>query len=444
MAHEHDHPGLDLHVERTGPCLASVRVRVSAEEFQKSRALGFRNVARRTRIKGFRPGKAPAALLERQFGEEIDREVVQHFFQHAYDTAVRENDLRPAAQPRIDLGPTAPAAGESWEQEFEILLRPDIELGQVEGLEIEGQPIEVSGEEIDAALEDLRRQLSRPEPAGDEGLPADGMAVCRLEFLRPEHEQAVLDREGIRLTPRTPPPGLEAEAFESALTGARVGDVRQIDIVFPDDFPDEEARGEKGTCRVTVSEAFRIIPPTDEELRERLDVPLQEGDDAEAGLRAFVRARIESSKHEAENRRIENALLDRLLAEHPMELPEPLVASQVDARVAELRQALEAQNLDPAQIKERLAEEGRQASEATSRAMRTIYLMEEIARAKDLRIGEKDLEDELRTIAQRNGAELAEVRKYYQDEGLFQQLALELLERNVRSFLRESADIKLP
>ena len=157
-----------------------------------------------------------------------------------------------------------------------------------------------------------------------------------------------------------------------------------------------------------------------------------------------LRSRLANSKQEAENRRVESALLDRLLEEYPMELPGPLIQAQVDGRVAETRQALETQGLEEAELEARLAEEGRQAFEATSRAMRAVYLMEEIARAREIKVADADVEQELSSIAQRNGVDLAEVRKYYQEEGLFQQLALELLERKVRTFLRESADIKAP
>lgn len=449
QAHDHDHPGLDVRVERTGPCVASVHLSVTGDEFQGSRRESLQHIARRTRLKGFRPGKVPPAMIERQYGAEIDRDVVEHLVRHAYETAVRDGELRPATQPRIDLESVRPPVRkegdgyEDWEHEFEILLRPEIELGRIEGIEVESRPIEIDDEELDAAAEDLGRQLSRPEPAGDEGLPADGMAVCRLEFLREGGEEPVLDRDGIRLSPKTAPRGIDAEAFEAALTGAAAGTTHELPIAFPEDFPVEDARGEQGTCRLTVSEAYRIVAPSVEELVERLGVEPGEDEAPDQALRAELRKRLEASKREAEDRRVESALLDRLIEEHPMELPEPLVSAQVESRVAELRQGLEGQGLEPAEVEARLAEERKQAFEATSRAMKAVYLMEEIARARDLQVGDQDIEGELRSIAKRNGVELAEVRKYYREQGLVQQLALELLERKVRSFLREKADIRV-
>ena len=444
MAHDHDHDhaedhshqGLTVEVERTAPCVASVKFRVTADELKRSREMGLKNAGRRTKLKGFRPGKAPMAMLEKMYGAEIDKELSQHFLQHAYDQAVREGELRPATQPRIDLGESGPQPGTDWEHEFEVLLRPDIELGEIEGIQVDGQPIAVEDQELEAANADLRNQLSHPEPAGEDGLTKDGMAVCHLVFFRQHVEESILDRDGIRLSPTTAPRGIEPAAFEEALTGAQDGESREFAIEFPEDFPVEEARGETGRCQITVSEAFKVVPPTDEELFQKFEV------EDDAGLQEAIREKIREGKGEQEERRLENAILDKLLEAHPMDLPAPLVEEQTQARMAEMRKMLEAQVTDPDELERRLGEEHLRAEASSKRALKAIYLMEEIARAKDLLIKEEDLLGEFKAIATRNGVDLAEVRKYYQEEGLLQQLALELLERKVRHFLRESADIK--
>ncbi len=434
---EHDHPGLTVHVERTGPCLASVRVKVTDEEFRRSHQAGLRNVATRTRLKGFRPGKVPPSVVEKHFGPEVEREVIQHFLQDAFEKAISEKGLKPAAQPRVDFDALQHTSGKDFEHEFQILLRPEIELREVEGLSVETRPVNVGDEELDAALMELRRDLSRLEPAGDEGLPPDGVAVCRIEFLHPgSGVEPVLVRDGIRLGPKTPPRGFDPSGFEEALTGARAGETRTFPFAFPEDFPQPQARGETGTCLIVVTEAWRIVPPTEQELFTRLEVP------DEKALRDSLRERILRTKQELENRRIEAALLDRLIQEHPMELPEPLVEEQARAKVAELRAALEGQGTSATELEERLQEEHRRAREAGSRALRAIYLMEEIAKKKNLLVTAKDLDEELDAIARRNGVPREEVHKYYREKNLIQELALELLERKVRTFLRGKADIQ--
>jgi len=435
--HEHDHPGLDVQVERTAPCLATVRFTVTSAEYQKARKIGLSNYARRTRIKGFRPGKVPAAYVERHFGEEVDKQLVEHFVQHAFQHAVDDEGLRPAVMPRIDLEKVAASNDSDWSHEFEVLLRPEVELGEVKGIVVEGRAVGVTPQELEDAREGIRRELSTPEPAGEEGLQADGMAVCELTFLREGSSEPVLERDGIRLNPRTSPVGIAPDLFEQEMTGLRVGQQRSFEITFPQDFPTADARGEKGTLLIRAAECFRIVPPEDARVYSEFDVQDEEG------LRAEIERRVMAVKRDQENQRIEQVLLEKLLQQHPVELPGPLVEDQARSKVAELRQVLESQGHDQAEVEKRLEEEHRVALENAGQAMRAIYLMEEIARRHGLQIEKQDLEAEFAAIAVRNGVQPAEVRKYYQQENLLQQLALELLERKVRSFLRESADIQV-
>lgn len=433
----HEHPGLQVQVERTGPCIAQVRFQVAPDELERSRKKEFATLSRRVRLRGFRPGKIPRPILEKHFGEEVDRGVVEHFVQHAYQTAVEEHGLKPAAYPRVQLE-SRPTAGEPWNVSFEVLLRPELELGQVEGLAVEGRPITVSEEELEQALAELRRSHSRAEPAAEEGLLEDGMAVATLSFFRPGQRESCLTREGIRLSPKSGLAGVDREAFEAALRGARAGEEREFELVFPANFPVEEARGERGTCRVALKEVFRIVPPDEEELFRSFQVA-----DAQ-GLRTVVRERLRSVKQEAEDSRVENELLERLIDAHPMELPGRLLDEQVESHLAELRAALEKQGLAPEEARGRAEEERERSRAGGERALRAVYLMEEIARKRDLRVNEQELATELAEIARRNGTPVEEVTRYYREQGLLRQLGLELLERKVRRYLRASAEIRRP
>ncbi len=433
----HDHPGLEVQVERTAPGVARVRLHVPAEELRKARSQQLTGLSQRVRMKGFRPGKAPRAMLEKQFGAEVEREVLEHFLSHALESAINQHSLRPATQPRIDLEKSKPAPGADWSAEFELLLRPELQLGKIEGLEVEARPVAVGEEELVETLAELGRAHSRPEPAGEAGLSESGMALAKLEFFREAGTEPIFARDGIRISSKSPPPGVDKGVFEAALHGARAGETREFDLVFPASFPVEDARGTRGRCRIGLSEVYRIVPPTDAELQQALGV---ESADA---LRETVRARILAHKQEAENRRIESELLERVMEAHPMELPEPLIEEQVDAHLAELFQALRGQGLAEEEASARLEEERPRTRQGAERGLKAMYLIEEIARARELKITEQDLAAELAAIAQRNGTDVQEVGRYYKEQGLLRQLGLELLERKVRDLLREGAAVRL-
>ncbi len=434
---EHHHPGLAVAVEKKAG-KAEVQVTIAADELERARGQEFAALARRVALKGFRPGKTPRALLERHYGPEVEKSVVEHFLQHAYQKAVEEGKLRPAAYPRIPLGDNVPKKGEPWSLTFEILLRPEFELGQVDGLEVEGRKIEVTDEEVERALLEIRRANSRAEPAGDEPLAVDGMAVATLDFFRPGARESVLTRDGIRIAPKNPPPGIDPATFEQSLTGARVGEERTLDMVLPSNFPLEEARGEKGQVRFHLKEVLRIVPPPDSEVYAAFEAS------DEDGLRTAVRARMHSAKTEADEQRIENELLEGLLAAHPLELPEQLVEEQVEAHEEELLAQLEKQGLSKEEAQTKAEGERANARASAVKALRAVYLIEEIARQKELKVTQEDISAEVSAIAERNGSQPAEVAKYYGEQGLLRQLGLELLERKVRRYLRASAAVRAP
>jgi len=432
---DHSHEGFEVQVNTDDPGTAKVDFQVSAEEFKKAYSQGLKKAGSSLRMKGFRPGKIPAAIVERSHGPAVAHDVAMHFCEHALQTAVREHDLRPAMRPRIDPETMKAEPGQAFEGSFELLLRPEVELGKYRGMAVDGQSVEVSDEDVSAAIEDLQRQNSRPEAAGEEGLPAEGMAICSISFLKADEDETIMEREKIRLAPKSPPPGVDPDAFEQALTGSNEGDEHEFPVTFPDDFPVEEARGTPGRCRVQVTKAYQIVPPSTEDMCKILQV-----DDEEA-IQATVRERMEAGRKDQEASRIESLLINQLIDDHPLEFPAPLVDGHVQNRLDEIRKDLRSKELPEEEVESQVAEETERVTAEAIRALRAIYLIEEIAKVEDLQVSSEDIQGEFNDIAARNGVDLDSVRDYYQKNGLLQQMGMELLEKHVRTLLRESAEI---
>ena len=424
---------MEVTVDKTEPCTARIAFTVPPEEFEGTVARLLRQIGQRTRMKGFRPGKVPVHLIERTHGKEARREARQHFLQEAYQRAVEENELRPFSHPRVDLGEDEQLAGQPFEHAFEVSLRPEFELGDYSGLAVEDRLAAVTDEEVEAAIEQAAQNQARPEPAGDEGLPGDGMALCHVELLH--QDEVVFDRKGIRLGPRAGLPGVDPKAFEEALTGAVDGDVRELDLRFPDDFEVAAAAGRDGRCRVTVTQAFRVVVPDRAELMKMMEV------EDDAALVAKARESLEQANAEQEQRRQEADLLERIIGAHEMDLPASMVEDQVRGRLDALRRELEGQSLPAEKIEEELSGQEAQIRAGAVKGAKAYFLVEAIAEKEGLQVEQAELTAELRQIAQRNRASLEEVQKYYQEQNLVPQLALEIVERKVRTFLRESADV---
>ncbi len=427
---------MQVKVEKTGPCKARVSFSVPADEFSAEVRRMLQGAGARARMKGFRPGHVPPAVIERLHGKEVRREARQHFVQAAYERALGEHELRPLSHPRVDLEAGEPVSGEDFSLDFELTLRPEFQLGSYRELEIEHAPVQVGDADVEQAIEALRRSQAHPEPAGEPGLPADGMALCKVELV---HEgQVVWSRDGLRLGARTPPAGVEPQAYEAALVGQRDGQTVELPLAFPADFEVEAARGRTGTCRVTITQAFRIVLP------ERKDLPALVELADEAALLVRVRERLEAEGVARERARRESELLGRVIDAHALELPAGMVEEQARRRLEELRGELAGQGLPPEELEAELARQAEPARAAAERSAKAFFVIEAIAEAEKLEVAEADLRSELEAIARRNRASFEEVARYYREQELVPQLTLEILERKVRAFLREHARLKSP
>lgn len=428
---------MQVTVEKLGPCQAKISFSVPSSEYHALYRRGLQHLGQNANMKGFRPGKVPPQILEKQFGAQVKNDAIEHFVRQAYDQAVKENDLKIVGFQRVNLDDVKILEGVDWQQSFEVSLRPEIQLGtEYKGVAIESELAAVMDAEVDDALKSVRMQLSRPEPAGDAGVPSDGMIVGKIEWL--DGSDVVLSRDGLRLSPAQPTPGVDAAAFEKALTGARDGDAREVEMTFPAEIEKAELRGKKGKTRISVTQAYRMVPPTDEEMRTAL------GAATDAELPARLREKLEQEKQNQENVRVESAILDKLLASHSIDLPEMMLADQARGRLEQLKTQMRQQGVPEPEIEKQAASQEPAAREAAAKGLRALFLMQAIAEKEKLLVSREDMERELHAIAARNQAPVEEVRKYYQEKRLFDAMAIEMLERKVRAFLRENAKISTP
>lgn len=427
---------MEVNVEQLGPCAAKVQFTVPAEEFDGAVKKALQSAGQNVRMKGFRAGHVPRQVVEKAYGKRVRHEAMEHFLRQAYQKAVGDNDLKVVGFERVDLDKVEHSDGADFSHAFEVSLRPSIELDDYTGRKVESQLEPVLDQEIDAALDDLRRQQAHPEPAGDAGLPEDGMALCDIEWLA--DDTVAFERKGLRLSPSMPVPGVEPDAWRDAMTGKKDGDVVELAMVFPPDFDQEALRGQPGTCKVRIDQAYAMVLPEDADLAKLLGV--EEGQT----LQAAVRERIGEIKRDAENRRIEQHLLDELLGRQEIELPERMVAEQTRIRLNQVARELKEQGVPDEELEAKAREREDELREVSAKGLRTLFLIQTLAEKEGLLVSNEDMLGELRQIAERNQTDLDEVTEYYKKNDLFDQMAIEILERKVRRFLRESAEVTQP
>jgi trigger factor len=422
-------------LENIETCEVVVTVTVPGDEYKTELDSQFKHASKSVNMKGFRPGKVPKSVLEKHHGAEIRRETQQQFVQKGLQEIVAGKELRPVGQPRMTEESLTDSEDGGFTCKVELSLRPEYTLGEYKGLSADSEAVEVTDVEVAEAIENVRNQQGRPEPVSEEGLKEDGMAVARLELFN--GEDSIMARDGMRLSPQTTPPGVDDAAYKAAMVGSNVGAELEIPVVFPEDFHVEDLRGKDGTCKITIAEAFDMVKPTDEELMKMVGA-----DDLEA-MNTRVREDIERAKQNQLNMKVELSLLETLIGSHEMELPVRLIEDQINNRKNAAAKQMMEEGVPEGEIKDRVEEQDDTMRTEAVHNTKALFILEDIALAEDLQVQNEDVAQKFQEIAQRNQTSVEEVQKYYQEQNLIQQLAMEILEIKVRTFLRENATINV-
>jgi trigger factor len=322
-------PDISVDVERQPDSRVQLRVEAPASEVESAVAAALRRLSARVRLPGFRPGKAPAAMVERAVGwEAVRQEAVDALLPELYTRALDRAGVQPVDDPELDLQPVE--RGAPFVFTATVTVRPDVDLRDYHTLRVDVPTTEVTDEQVEAMVEELRRRNSelrdveRPAQSGD-------VLRCTLVMRRGEEvlsgeseEERDLDIDRERLLP----------GLADAVIGTEAGTQRSFQLALPQDFSREELRGAAVDVDVSVSAVReRILPPLDDALAE-LDEHAQAGtlDD----LRTYYRTRLEDINAESDREALEAAALEALRDHVGIELPESMVQKEVERQIADL------------------------------------------------------------------------------------------------------------
>ncbi|HEX4580085.1 MAG TPA: trigger factor [Candidatus Dormibacteraeota bacterium] len=324
---------ISVAVERQPASRVQLRVEAPATELDAAVNAALRRLAGRVRLPGFRPGKAPAAMVERAVGwDTVRQEAVDALLPDLYGRALDQAGVQPVDDPELDLSPVE--RGQPFVFTATVTVRPDVELGDYSSLRVDVPATEVTDEQVDEMIEELRRRNSelrdveRPAQAGD-------VLRCSLVMRRgeellsgDEENDRDLDIDRERLLP----------GLADALIGTHAGQQRSFQLTLPEDFAREELRSATVDVDVKVTAVReRILPPLDDSLAafdEEHGASLEE-------LRADYRRRLEEVTAERDRETLEAAALERLRDHVVVELPESMVERELDRQVADLEARLQ-------------------------------------------------------------------------------------------------------
>jgi trigger factor len=311
---------MQVQLSETGGLTRRLEVAVPATEVAHEVQQRLKRLSRTARLKGFRPGKAPLAVITKQFGEQVRAEVLSDLMRSSFAQAVTEQRLRPAAGPRIEPIALGPESDLKYAAHFEVL--PEIKVNPPEGIAIDRPTATVAETDIDAMIENMRAQrpvftpVVRPAQAGDRVLLDYQARIGGKPFEGGEQSDVrVLLGSGQALP-----------ELEEGLKGAVAGEQRTLNVVFPADHPNKVLAGQSTELHLSIKTVEEpSLPEVDEEFCRAYGV--EQGGLAE--MRREVRDSMERELAEVIRNRLRVQALDALYKENPIDVPRALIDEQV-------------------------------------------------------------------------------------------------------------------
>jgi len=311
---------MQVSLSATGGLERRLEVAVPATEVASEVEQRLKQISRTARLKGFRPGKAPFAVIRKQFGEQVHAEVVSDLMRSSFAKAVSQEKLMPAAGPRIEPLTVGPGSDLKYAAIFEVM--PEVKVIAAEGIAIERPNSTVSESDIDAMIESMRRQ--RP-------------IFTAVERGARDTDRVVIDYKGtIAGNPFEGGDGTDINVIigsrqsmpelEEGLKGAAAGETRTIAVPFPAEHPNKAVAGQTAELLVTLKRVEeQSLPAVDEEFGRAYGV--EQGGLAE--LRAEVRKSMERELADVIRNRVRGQVLDALYRQNPVDVPRALLEEQV-------------------------------------------------------------------------------------------------------------------
>ncbi|MGH7609092.1 MAG: trigger factor [Candidatus Dormibacteria bacterium] len=390
---------LEVSVERRPGSTAELSVTASAGETERALAQSLRHLGQRYRFPGFRPGKAPAAVVERAVGwEALRQHAIDDLLPAIWSRAVQQVGLEPVSPPQVSQ--VVLERDQPFQLVATVVLRPEVSLGDYRAIRVPLRPRAVADEEVAAALEELRRRYAQVSDASDREarrgdlVEADLTMRHRGEVVGTPDQRQSLDLEADELLP----------GMADQLIGARVGEQVEVTLTLPEEYGREELRGELVTITASVTQIqAKELPGLD----DNLAAIAGHGDDLE-GLRAYAREQLAAAAQAEAEGEQEREVLERLVAISQVEVPEAMVQAEIDRQLRELELRLAAAGISleqwlQSQDKSREQFRGEQRQPAVEQVQRDLVL-EQLARREQVEVEDQELDENLRRIFSRQAS----------------------------------------
>ncbi len=409
----------------------TLAVEADPEEVKRETDEVSRQYRQRAKVPGFRQGKAPLDVVRTRFAKEIKEEVRDRMVTRLFRDATREKGLRPLGEPLLDELEHPDAQTLKFKTTFEVA--PKIEPKGYRDVEIRRPAVDVTDTEVEQSLEELRQ--SRVQFHAEEGREAatGDVIVADVNGTPETGDPFSQERMQIEVGAQDNLP-----AFNEALLGAKPGAQLEFPVDYPKDYKPEHLAGQAVSFKLEIHEVKRRELP---ELDDEFAKDLGEFDDL-AALRARIREDLEARKRGEGERKMRESLMDKVLLENPVVLPEVLVESETRRRLEDLVRSLMMQGMDPEKAEIDWVEMRKRQEEPARKTVHAQLVLDAVAAEESLTVDDHEVDQRIGREAAQMGEKVGELKAKMRKHGGVEALKNQLLREKSLDYMTSVANIQ--
>ncbi|MCP5071504.1 MAG: trigger factor, partial [bacterium] len=394
----------------------------------------YKELGKTARVRGFRPGKVPRPVLQKMYGASVGQELEQQLVRETLPAAIEQAGLEPVAEPQVEA--EAPVEGEAFAYTATIEVRPAIELPELTGLPGQRPPIDVTDEELETELEQLRQRRAsfEDEPDGSEAADGSFLTIDYLGKIDGEpFEGGTAEGATIELGSGRMIPG-----FEEQLEGMASGQERTISVTFPDDYPSEDVAGKAATFDITLTKLQRkALPELDQAFAKEIDEELDGVDALREKLRGDLTETREGQAKEALRRSVVDALIERT----EFDVPPGMIERRLNQQLQRAHQQL-GQSTPEEELHQRLSEWSESWRPEAERDVREHLLLDAVADGQEIESSDDEVAEKIESMARDQGIDPDRLRGVYDEQGMGDALKAQIRSDKALEFLLAGAKVE--
>jgi len=424
-------------IEEAGPCKKKVSIEIPEEKIKNSTDAQYNDLRKEALVPGFRKGRAPRRLLEKRFGKETTEQIKLKLLIDASDSAVKDNELQIIGEPDIDFENIELPVEGPMKFDFEVEVRPDFDLPQLEGIPVTRTKLEVTDEQIDREIERLQRWSGIWTPRKDGPVePEDQIIADALIKAEGIEEEQKLDNIEIYVRQNGFIGEIPVEKLDEQLAGAEAGQTKQISVEVPKTYFREEYRGKKVDIQIDIKDIKWLKPAElDENFLTRLGI--EDENELREKTQDTLHGRLETQVRIQMTEQIHQYLLE----DTDFELPLDVVAAQAKTLLQRQYTNLMMRGLSREQLEEQIEQLQAGSEEQAREQLKTFFIMDKVADKLEIDVSEEEINGHIAQIAIQRGQRPERMREQMERDGSLAQFKLEVGQNNCIAKLLETAKI---